>query len=186
MATKTILFIEGIRNSPNGDLMQGFSKLLAQKLKGKLPRIILGDGKNQAIDKFKNNRLECDKSLLLIDLDRESSFIDADLQEHELTHQRENVFYMVQEMEAWFLSQPSILDTFYGKDDNGKLISEKLVKRKASEIPNPDQLLEELTKNSKKRKYHKVKHAVELLKLLDASKLENEFPDFKRLIEYLV
>jgi hypothetical protein len=38
---------------------------------------------------------------------------------------------------------------------------------------------------NKGEKYHEIKHAVELLERLDATKLENDFPDFKRLIERL-
>jgi hypothetical protein len=182
MEAKVILFIEGESNSPNGDLRQGFSKLLEQKLKGKLPKIILGDGKSKAIDKFKNNQLKGDLFLLLVDLDKSENERDSDLLENQLTSQKDNVFYMIQEMESWFLSQPKILDEFYGIDNQRKKVSEKLPKKKASDFANPDEKLMELTKNTDKGKYHKIKHGVELLKLLDATQLEKDFPDFKNLI----
>ena len=181
----TILFVEGEPNSPNGDLRQGLSKLLEQKLKNKLPRIIMGEGKSQTIKKFKKNKLEAQRVLLLIDLDKSEEHINEDLEKNELSEYAENVFYMIQEMENWFLSQPDILDKFYGKDNNGRLISEKLPKKKAIKIANPDEELQDLTKNTKRGKYHKIKHAVELLKLLDCAKLENEFSEFRRLIEKL-
>jgi hypothetical protein len=88
-------------------------------------------------------------------------------------------------MESWFLSQPDILDKFYGLDNNKKKVSEKISKKKAIEIPHPDEELMRITKNTQKGKYHKIKHAVELLKLLDANKLEIDFLDFKKLIERL-
>lgn len=182
MEVKVILFIEGESNSPNGDLRQGFSKLLGQKLKGKLPRIILGDGKSKAIDKFKNNQLKGDLFLLLIDLDKPEKDKDSDLLENQLVSQKDNVFYMIQEMESWFLSQPEILDEFYGIDKQRKKISEKMPEKKASDFANPDEKLIELTKNTRKGEYHKIKHGVELLKLLDATQLEKDFPDFKNLI----
>jgi Domain of unknown function (DUF4276) len=186
MAAKSILFIEGEPNSPNGDLRQGLSKLLEQKLKGKLPRMILGAGKKQTIDKFKNNKLDAQFFLLLVDLDATEDKIQADLNEHQLSENAENVFYMVQEMENWFLSQPDILDKFYGKDTaTGKLMSKKLPNKKAIDIDHPDEVLQNLTKNTKKGEYHKIKHAVELLKLLDANKLEADFTEFKRLIKRL-
>ena len=183
MEGKVILFIEGESNSPNGDLRQGFSKLLEQKLKGKLPRIILGDGKSKAIDKFKNNKLKGDLFLLLIDLDKPESERDSDLTENELLPQKDSVFYMIQEMESWFLSQPEILDTFYGIDNKHKKVSEKIPEKKASDFKNPDEKLIELTKYTKKGEYHKIKHGVELLKLLNATQLEKDFSDFKNLID---
>lgn len=182
MAIKKILFIEGEPLSPNGDLRQGISKLLAQLLFKKLPKIILGGGKTFTIDKFKNNKLQADMSLLLIDLDKPENEIENDLKENNLVNSREDVFYMIQEMESWFLSQPEILDFFYGKDLNHKLISEKIIKKNAQDFSNPDDELKKLTRNTKRGEYHKIKHAIELLKLLDAKKLQDEFSQFKKLI----
>jgi hypothetical protein len=187
MAVKSILFIEGEPNSPNGDLRQGLSKLLEQQLKGKLPKMILGGGKSQTINKFKTNKLKAQQFLLLIDLDKPKECLNEDLEDNKLSEYAENVFYMVQEMESWFLSQPKILDKFYGKDKNGKLVSQKMTKKKAIEIAHPDEELRRLTQNLVKPcgEYHKIRHAVELLKLLDCSQLASEFTEFKRLIDKL-
>ncbi len=187
-AKKIILFVEGEPNSPNGDLRMGLEKLLKQKLKGKMPRIILGGGysqggKSQTIQKFKTNKLQTDLALLLVDLDKPETERENDLKQENLTEHRNNVFYMIHEMESWFLSQPEILDRFYGIDNCKKKVSDKIPKKRAIEIPHPDEELMKITKNTKRGEYHKIKHAVELLKLLDANKLEIEFSDFKRLIE---
>jgi hypothetical protein len=187
MAAKTLLFVEGEPNTPNGDLRQGLAKLLEKRLPGKLPRIILGGGKSQTIHKFLTNKLLASECLLLIDLDKPEVNIQDDLRENDLLQHTENAFYMVQEMEGWFLSQPDVLDKFYGKDQNGKLISEKLSKKRAAEVNEPDRELQRVTNNLQKPcgEYHKIKHAVELLKLLDVSKLVNDFSEFRRLIERL-
>jgi hypothetical protein len=184
-AKKNILFVEGEPNSPNGDLRMGLSKLLSQKLKGKLPKIIIGGGKSQTIHKFLTNKLNADLSLLLVDLDKPETERENDLESEILLEYRNNVFYMIYEMESWFLSQPDILDKFYGLDNNKKKVSEKIPKKKAIEISHPDEMLMRITKNTKKGEYHKIKHAVELLQLLDASKLEIDFWDFRKLIERL-
>ena len=184
-AKKVILFIEGESNSSNSDLNQGFTKLLEQKLKGKLPKIILGDGKGQTINKFLTNQREADLFLLLVDLDKPEDTVEADLVDNNLLNDKENVFYMIQEMECWFLSQPNILDDFYGLDSRKKKISEKLPQKKATEFSEPDKIMKNLTKDTKKGQYHKIKHAVELLKLLDATQLEKDFADFERLITKL-
>ena len=185
-AKKIILFIEGEPNSPNGDLRAGFTKLLSQKLEGKLPKIIIGGGysqggKSQTIQKYKTNKLQCDLSLLLVDLDKPETEREKDLETEGLLHSQADVFYMIQEMESWFLSQPEILDAFYGVDNLRKKVSEKLPKKKATEIEHPDEELKRITKSSKKGEYYKIKHGVELLKLIDANKVEIEFTDFKRL-----
>lgn len=72
-----------------------------------------------------------------------------------------------------------------GKDNQGKLISQKCSKRKAIEIDHPDEELQRLTKNTPKGEYHKIKHAVELLKLLNANQLEQDFSEFKNFIDKL-
>jgi hypothetical protein len=87
---------------------------------------------------------------------------------------------MIQEMESWFLSQPDILVNFYGCD-----VTRKIPQKDAKEIQNPAEFLKEITKHTKKGKYHKVKHGVELLKKLNANKLEEYFVDFASLIENL-
>ena len=100
---------------------------------------------------------------------------------YKLTDRKASVFYMIQEMESWFISQPAILDDFYGEP-----ISAKLAKKPAAAFTEPDKELQRLTKSNKKRgEYHKVRHGAQLLKMLDANKLYNDFSDFKRLIDAL-
>ncbi len=177
MVMKKVLIIEGAKDESNGILRQGFNRLLSRKLKGSMPRIIMGEGKSQTIRKFKNYRPG--KPFLLIDLDKPESQKNKDIEKNELIRDSKFVFFMVQEMEAWFLSQPEVLDSFY----NEKI--RNIPDRPAKDIPNPSDLLYRITKNTPKGKYHKVAHAVELLQRLDADKLINEFVDFKNLIETL-
>lgn len=185
MAAKKILFIEGEPNTPNGDLRQGFAKLLGKIIESQLPRINLGGGKSQTIRKFLKNKFDADVSLLLIDLDGPEEEKEQDIRDNDLLPRRENIFYMVQEMETWFLSQPDVLDRFFGVDSRQKKVSDKLSKRKITEIPDPKGELKNATKDSKRGEYHEIKHGVELLKLLDAKQLEDIFIDFKNLIERL-
>jgi hypothetical protein len=179
MVTGKVLIIEGTSDTRNGNLRQGFHKLLEQQLKGKMPRIVMGDGKNQAIKKFLNYSNDRFPGLL-IDLDKKESFKEDDLKKNKLYDKSVFVYYMVQEMEAWFLSQPKILDSYYSEK-----ISKKIPNRPAMEISKPSDLLYQITKTSKKRKYHKVVHAVDLLQNLDAKKLMEDFEDFKSLIQTL-
>ncbi len=179
MVKRKVLIIEGTSDTRNGVLRQGFHKLLRQELKHKMPRIVMGDGKNQAINTFLNFRNERIPNLL-IDLDDDDGMKDNDLKNNSLSSKSEFVFYMIQEMEAWFLSQPEIIDSYYSEK-----LSKKIPKRPAKDIPNPSDLLGKITKPTKKGKYHKVIHAVDLLQMLDAHRLADEFVDFKHLLESL-
>jgi hypothetical protein len=176
MVKRKYLFIEGTKDINNGNLREGFSKLLEKKVKGRMPTISMGDGKQQTIDKFKNSS----DSYLLCDLDTSEPGIENDLKKNDIYQNKESVFYMIQEMEAWFISQPELLDKFYNSP-----VSKKLPKKHASEFVEPDKELQKITKGTDKGIYHKVRHGTQLLKQLDADKLFNEFPDFKRLIEKL-
>lgn len=180
MATKKTLIIEGSSNATNGDLRQGFDKLLSKKMDQNKPKIILGNGKSQAIKKFLHFIDEGEEVGLLMDLDQPEANRNKDLQAQKLEKYKDQIFYMIQALEAWFISQPEILDNYFNSD-----ISKKLPKRRPAEIPEPKDALKKATKGTKKGEYHEIKHAVELLKRLDATKLESEFPDFKNLLTFL-
>lgn len=171
-----ILFVEGTKDTSNGDLRKGFNKLLSKKLSGKMPRIVMGDGKKQAIDKFQNSN----NSLLLCDLDGPEEKRERDISEHSLYESQHRVYYMIQEMEAWFISQPDILDKFYSTD-----LTKKIPRKPATAFENPDEKLQDWTRETSKGKYHKVRHGTILLEMLDADRLMNYFPDFKRLVTTL-
>jgi hypothetical protein len=187
MATKKfLLFVEGDSDTTNGNLRQGLASLLERRIGKKMPTIILGGGKSQTVHKFLKNERDCDEALLLVDLDADDTNIDKDLEEYNLEERQTDVFYMIHEMDAWFLSQPDVLDNYYGLDAQGKKVSSKIPKRPAKDIPNPDELLQKITKTTKKGTYHKISHAVALLKLIDPHQLERDFADFENLITRLL
>lgn len=176
---KTILFIEGTKDTTNGSLRQGFNKLLSQKLGRNLPKIIMGDSAVETKRAFLKNELS-KSGFLLIDLDDYESEKEKKLKKYNLENHKDSVFFMIQEMEAWFLSQPDIINRFYKTN-----IFTKKVKKNHKTIENPDIYLQKLTNNIKRKKYHKVKHGVKLLTLLNADKLEKSSSEFKTLIEKL-
>ncbi|MBO0936881.1 DUF4276 family protein [Fibrella sp. HMF5335] len=173
-----VLIIEGTSDDTNGDLKGAIGRLLEQKLKRKMPRIIMGDGKNQSVDKFLHQPKDREKTLL-IDLDADDTERERILEEYDLISYDKTVFFMIQEMEAWFLSQPTVLEQYYGIEFTSK------IRRPAHTIADPCSELQRLTKNTKKKTYHKVKHAVELLPKLDLVALCNSFDDVKNLIDRL-
>ncbi len=170
------LIIEGGSDTRNGELRRGFYQLLSKEVEdGLIPRIQMGDSKKESIKKFLSSK---NSVSLLIDLDHKESFRMQDIDEHNLQSKQEHVFYMIQEMEAWFLSQPDLLTSFY-KDIDWEDFKDTNV----CEISKPSETLQERTRRSSSRKYHKIKHAVELLPQLDTKRLAVDFPDFKKLID---
>jgi len=185
---KKILFIEGTTDDTNGDLRKGFRILLEKKMKNNnMPEIKLGNDKAATIRKFKHSNHQI--SLAMIDLDGKD-IIDRseiikikndDLCKLGVYDERERVFYMVQEMEAWFLSQPEVLEQYY----NDKKIVSRIPKKNSELIPDPSDILQKITKDTKKGKYHKVRDGVALLCKLDIEKLINDFEDVRNLIDKL-
>jgi Domain of unknown function (DUF4276) len=167
------LFIEGTNDDTNGDLWRGFERLLKKELVGKMPIIKLCNGVNQTVNKFL--KAKGDK-FILIDLDGAPSTRKERLEALKLPESQ--TFFMVQSMEAWFLSQPYILKRFYNK-------SLKLADKPIQDIAKPDKELQRFTRDTRKKEYHKVSHAVELLGKLDIQKLQEDFSDVRDLIEAL-
>jgi hypothetical protein len=182
-----ILFIEGSRDETNGDLAEGFKILLEKKLTGKMPRIVMGNGKNETVDKFLNIQIHSKafagvKRYVLVDLDKagDEKTIEQDRKNYKLNGHKRASFYMIQEMEAWFISQAEkVLNGYYKVD-----VSRRIPKKKANEFSNPDEKISEWLRPLK-REYRKVEDGVELLKLLDIEKLQTDFPDVKNLITEL-
>ena len=173
------LFIEGEKSEAIASLRQGFNKLFSKLLSGRMPKIYMGDSITQTIKRFKNNKRD-GVSFLLVDLDAPLDEIENRFIELDLIHSREKVFCMVQEMESWFLSQPDVIDQIYGRGT-----SSKLKNKKPQDFTKPSKVLYNLTKSSKRGGYHKVKDAVDFLERLDAEKLQEDFPQFKKLIDEL-
>ena len=182
---KKCLIIEGdnTRNNNNGDLREGFGQLFAKF--GCRVQIKMGAGKDSTVDKFRTivngkSDLGCEKPFLLIDLDKQENEIQKDLETYKISEHSEFVCYMVQEMEAWFLSQPQLLDNFYGAG-----ISSRLPKKHPKLVNDPVRELENITKQTPKGLYHKIRHGAILLNKLDPTKLINDFPELKRFVENL-
>jgi len=185
---KKTLYIEGTTDLDNGNLRKAFSLLLEKELKGNMPQIIMGDGISQTVDKFMTKPLlPNEKRYLLIDADRfinnndRRDIIDQynkSINKPKQTLDLYNTFFMIQEAEAWILSQPEVLE-------ENKVSTAKLPKKNVMEIDKPSEVLSTLYKKSQKE-YHKVSEFVKVFPKLDPTKLKAYFSDFDRLIANLM
>jgi len=153
-------------------------------------------GYKQAV-KFFKNRLT-GNTILIIDLENPKEYRDGKLIELELQDYGDKVFFMIQEMEAWILSQPEQIEECYKnrykrEKSDIEISEDNLIKGKHPEdIVKPSWVLKVLLKRyfsyekrnkKKKKEYGKLKDAPELLNSLNVNKLHDVFSDVKSLTE---
>jgi len=84
----------------------------------------------------------------------------------------DDVFWMVELMESWFLADPQALADYYGQNFSANAIG---ATRDVEQISKADveRRLKSATRNTSKGKYHKVRHAPHLLERLDANRVQS-------------
>lgn len=180
-----VIYIEGTQDMDNGDLRKAFARLFEKELKGKMPRVVMGNGKSQTIDKFHSTPLTSGETRYLL-VDSDAQVEDKGLVCEEFNSQKPNrildctalnTFLMIQEAEAWILSQPEVLKKH-------KINVSKLPKRNVEEIEKPSKVLASLYKDSDKE-YHKVRDFSRVFPDLSTLELIDYFDEFKELISSL-
>lgn len=138
-------------------------------------------------------------TLLLIDLDGIEATKAAKLSELGLNDCKDRVFFMVQAMETWILSQPMRLQEglpnisqSYVKYTDFDMANDPLIAGiDVQTICKPSQTLDHLLKKHfyedkngvrKELKYGKLKKSYDLIKLLDITELRNNFIDVENLL----
>ena len=179
-----VIFIEGSHKTDNGDLRNGFGRLLRQAQLRQMPLLVMCDDTHGAIRKFQQETAKVKSAfrrvLLLVDLDGPSASRAAWLAAHCLTPHEEFIFFMVQKMEAWFLAQPAMVHEFYRPK-----LTHTLPKAAPEQVPHPDRVLAHCTTGTRKGRYHKTGHGALLLAQLQLVDLQAAFPDVARLLKAL-
>ena len=148
------LLIEG-----DGELTRGFNALFRAHIDELRKRdvtlkIALCGDKGRTKKLYDGLRQAYQKDLYL-------SLIDSDGPPPKVMNDDE--FFMVQEMESWFLADPKLLENYFGRGFDAKAISGRPIE----DIPDPVGVLQRAVKKTKKGPYLKVKHGVDLLALLE-------------------
>jgi len=94
----------------------------------------------------------------------------------------EHVHLMAQIMETWFVADPENVKAYYGKDFNEGALPKhaQLESVSKSEIATG---LEKATQNTKKGRYHKIKHGSDLLARVSPDTVKPKCPHCKRLFD---
>jgi hypothetical protein len=134
-------------------------------------------------------------SLLLIDLDGSKDKKIQRLTDNKLTDIQAFVFFMVQRMEGWILSQPAVIEEVFKKDkakDDLVKDDNQIQNKHPETILNPDFVLDKILQRyfvvkkgnkEKKLKYGKLKHSPDLIEKLDLQKLKDTFEDVEALVQ---
>lgn len=177
---------------------ESFKKLFSQIFNEDQIKIIIenGAGEKNTVKLFKANAHKTPESFVLLDLDGPPSSRAKRLDYFDLNAWHTQIFFMIQAMEAWILSQPDVIEIClakYKKDSNASVASDNLfVDKKPEQITHPDRVLEIVISRYfqeerkgvvKKLKYGKLKTAPDLIEKLDLQKLSDTFEDVQQLIK---
>ena len=96
----------------------------------------------------------------------------------------ETIHLMVQAMEAWIVADLETLKSYYGQGFREKQLPRA---KNLESVPKTDveSSLSEATKDTQKKSYHKIRHAGDLLKRIDAEKVKARCAHCRRLFEAL-
>lgn len=158
-------------------------------------KLNLGGGNKNAVKMFLNDTSH--KTILFVDSDHldTNKWYNEDMKDFNIPEdKKEYIFFMIQEMEAWFLKQLNCLDIWaekegYNRKQEGDISQHSLLKNKnIEEIKKPSDKLTTILKvyfekKGKPAKYGKLKTAPALLDALDTSSLlplDNELQRFKK------
>ena len=98
--------------------------------------------------------------------------------------QDDQIHFMVQVMESWFLADKDAIARYYGQGFQANRLPPN---------PNVEQVMandairriEDATRRTQKGTYHKTRHAPDLLAQIDSTKVRNTAPNCKRLFDTL-
>ena len=200
MVTITVFFEGGVHpnSNPNeetidntSNLRESFNKLFNSGLENENVRIVA----KPAYSITNIVRIRKPDSILLMDLDAPKEQKQKRLTDNNLIEIQEFVFFMVQRMEAWILSQPEVIEDVFKhlKVGNSQIKDDNQIKDKHPEnLVYPESILNTILQRNfinkkagikKNLKYGKLKHSPDLIAKLDIEKLKVTFEDVRLLME---
>ncbi len=94
----------------------------------------------------------------------------------------EHVHLMAQVMETWFVADPERTKVYYGKDFNEGALPKHAQPESVPKTAIASGL-EKATQNTKKGRYHKIKHGSDLLAHIEPDTVKQKCPHCKRLFD---
>ena len=177
-------------------LRQGMDALLqplkeAARAKALHWKLVPCGGRNKALQGFRNAAVNGDDAIVVLLVDAEGP-VDRAPHLHLQSRDGWNMDFadedtinlMVQTMETWIVADPGALSTYYGQNFNGNVLPSR---ENLEEVAKADvaRVLDQATEHTRKGRYHKIKHASDLLKRIDVVKVKQRCRHCERLFNVL-
>ena len=196
MSVKIYIEGGGDTDALRSELRQGFQSLFEKAgFQGRLPKVVACGSRNDAFDDFKTalkNKKDNEIVLLLVDSEEQVNGAkwnhvknrDGDQWEKPALVDEENIYFMVECMESWFLADKNALSVFYGEGFNANALPKTMPLEAVAKQVIYD-ALKLATKNTQKGEYGKGAHSFKILGALDATKVKNHGSYSKDFFDYL-
>ena len=188
MVSEIRIYFEG-----SARLREGFNKLIRPTIERASHNsvrfnLIAGGSTEETIKDFKKAESSHTDAYIVMLIDSDQAY-DSGLLMNVRSQiganvQDEQIHFMVQVMESWFLADRDTLKKYYGREFQERRLPQNSA---VEQIPKSDVIagLENATRGTSKGKYHKTRHAPQLLSNLDADKVCSAAPSCKRLFDAL-
>ena len=173
--------------------MDAFLQPLKEAARNKeLPwKLVCCGPRNEAFQRFQNavNNSADAVNVLLVDAERPVNQLPRrhlrDRDGWDLSFApEETIHLMVQAMEAWIVADSEVLEGYYGQGFRANRLP-KATNLETMPKPTIERSLGEATQDTQKGRYHKIRHASDLLKRIDAEKVKARCTHCRRVFEVL-
>ena len=153
-------------------------------------KLVACGGRNEAFRRFRDAVNHGDSTIVVLLVDAEGP-VNRAPRSHLQSRDRwdmgfadeDTVHLMVQVMETWILADPDVLSTYYGGDFNSEILpGENLEMVPKKEVA---RVLNQATYRTRRGRYHKIRHASDLLKQIDVGRVKARCPHCARLFDKL-
>ena len=148
-------------------------------------------GRNEAFRRFRDAASNEDDAIVVLLVDAEgpvngapSSHLQARDRWDMSFADGNTIHLMVQAMETWIVADPAALSTYYGQNFNGNVLP-RAVNLELVPKAVVAQALKLATERTTKGRYHKIRHASELLKRIDVERVKARCPHCAQLFRVI-
>ena len=188
----------GDGKSAKAAIRQGMDALLrplkdAARVKALHWKLVPCGGRDEAFRGFRNAVGNGADAFVVLLVDAEGPVNRAPPRSHLQSRDRwdmgfageDTIHLMVQVMETWIVADPDALSRYYGQNFNGNVLP--LRTANLEQVPKADVIrtLNRATEHTTKGRYHKIRHASDLLKLIDVERVQARCPHCARLFDLL-
>lgn len=187
----------GEGNATKAALRQGmdtFLQPLKEAARDKaLPwKLVCCGPRNEAFQRFQNAVNSRDDAVSVLLVDSEGPVKHQSVRRHLQARDKwnlsftpeETVHLMVQIMETWIVADLAALSQYYGQGFRANKLP-KATNLETVPKPTVERSLGEATKDTQKGRYHKIRHASDLLKLIDVESVKAQCDHCQRLFDDL-